>query len=108
MRSTGSKAWRYRYRYADKASIVTIGECRRCRSSRLGWSERLTLSRRPEQIGELLRAPHSYQGSLVTQAALRLAPLLFVRPGELCVAKWADIETPAAIRRFIQTLSPSK
>jgi len=49
----------------------------------------------PEQIGELLRALHSYRGSMVTQAALRLAPLVFVRPGELRAAKWADIDLDA-------------
>src|SRR5690606_4713572 len=37
----------------------------------------------PKAIGELLRAIEGYQGSFVTQCALRLAPLVFVRPGEL-------------------------
>lgn len=55
----------------------------------------------PEQIGELLRALHSYQGSPVTQAALRLAPLLFVRPGELRAAKWADIDLDAGEWRYV-------
>ena len=35
----------------------------------------------PTKIGELLRLMHAYQGSPVTVAALKLAPLLFVRPG---------------------------
>ena len=46
----------------------------------------------PTKIGELLRSMHAYQGSPVTVAALKLAPLLFVRPGELRKARWTDID----------------
>ncbi len=45
----------------------------------------------PKDIAELLRAIDSYQGSLVTKCALRLAPLFFVRPGELRKAEWSEI-----------------
>ncbi|KAF1720148.1 tyrosine-type recombinase/integrase [Pseudoxanthomonas wuyuanensis] len=55
----------------------------------------------PERIGELLRALWAYQGSPVTQAALKLAPMLFVRPGELRHAKWADIDMEAAEWRYV-------
>ncbi|MEA0862735.1 integrase arm-type DNA-binding domain-containing protein [Xanthomonas campestris pv. campestris] len=55
----------------------------------------------PEQIGNLLRALWAYQGAAVTQAALKLAPMLFVRPGELRHAKWADIDLDAAEWRYI-------
>lgn len=44
----------------------------------------------PKAIGELLRAIDGYQGSLVTKCALKLAPLFFVRPGELRKAEWAE------------------
>lgn len=54
----------------------------------------------PDKIGGLLRAMHSYSGSPVTQAALKLAPMLFVRPGELRKARWADIDLAAAEWRF--------
>ena len=56
---------------------------------------------KPEQIGALLRALHSYQGSVVTQVALKLAPLVFVRPGELRHAKWEDIDLEAAEWRYM-------
>ena len=46
----------------------------------------------PNAIGGLLRAMDAYQGSLVTKCALRLAPLLFVRPGELRHAEWAEFD----------------
>ncbi|MBI5520458.1 MAG: tyrosine-type recombinase/integrase [Desulfovibrio sp.] len=45
----------------------------------------------PKKIGELLRAIDGYQGSLVTRCALKLAPLTFVRPGELRHAEWSEI-----------------
>lgn len=54
----------------------------------------------PKQVGALLRAIDSYQGSLVVQCALRLAPLVFVRPGELRSAQWSDIDLDAAEWRF--------
>jgi integrase len=54
----------------------------------------------PSAIGELLRALHGYSGSVVTRAALKLAPLVFVRPGELRHAKWADIDLDAAEWRY--------
>jgi len=54
----------------------------------------------PSRIGELLRAIHGYTGSPVTQAALRLAPLTFVRPGELRKARWVDIDLEAGEWRF--------
>jgi integrase len=50
----------------------------------------------PKAIAELLRAMDSYQGSFVTKCALRLAPLFFVRPGELRKAEWAEIDLDKA------------
>ncbi len=54
----------------------------------------------PAKVGELLRALHNYRGSPVVTGALRLAPLVFVRPGELRRARWADIDLEAAEWRF--------
>ncbi|MCK5232634.1 MAG: tyrosine-type recombinase/integrase [Desulfobulbaceae bacterium] len=45
----------------------------------------------PKEIGGLLRAIDDYQGSIVTRCALRFAPLVFVRPGELRQVKWKEI-----------------
>ena len=50
----------------------------------------------PAAIGGLLRAVDSYQGAYVTRCALQLAPLLFVRPGELRQAEWTEIDLDAA------------
>jgi integrase len=49
----------------------------------------------PRAIGALLRAIDSFDGQPTTKAALRLAPLLFVRPGELRHAEWAEIDFAA-------------
>jgi integrase len=45
----------------------------------------------PKDVGKLLRAIDSYQGSFTVQCALKFAPLVFVRPGELRHAEWAEI-----------------
>lgn len=50
----------------------------------------------PEAIGALLRAIAGYCGQPVTHAALKLAPLVFVRPGELRQAEWSEINFDAA------------
>jgi len=50
----------------------------------------------PSKVAELLRAIDSYQGSFVVKCALLLAPLVFVRPGELRQAEWAEIDFKAA------------
>jgi integrase len=50
----------------------------------------------PKGTAGLLRAMDSYKGSLVTKCALRLAPLVFVRPGELRKAEWAEIDLDEA------------
>lgn len=51
----------------------------------------------PAQAGELLRAIDGYKGSFVTRCALRLAPLLFVRPGELRHAEWTEIDLDESV-----------
>jgi integrase len=50
----------------------------------------------PKQAGALLRAIDGYQGTFVTKCALRLAPIVFVRPGELRMAEWSEIDLDAA------------
>lgn len=50
----------------------------------------------PKDVGKLLRAIHDYSGHPATVAALRLAPLVFVRPGELRAAEWAEFDLDGA------------
>lgn len=51
----------------------------------------------PKEIGSLLRAIEGYQGSFVMKCALQLAPLVFVRPGELRQAQWSEFDFEAAL-----------
>jgi integrase len=51
----------------------------------------------PVEVGKLLREIHAYTGGNITRAALALAPLLFVRPGELRQAEWSEIDFDEAL-----------
>jgi len=51
----------------------------------------------PKEIAALLRAINTYPGTFITKCALRLSPLLFVRPGELRNAEWSEIDLDQAI-----------
>jgi integrase len=50
----------------------------------------------PKDVAPLLRAIDEYDGSFVVKCAMRLAPLFFVRPGELRKAEWSEIDLDAA------------
>jgi integrase len=50
----------------------------------------------PAEVSKLLRALDEYQGGFTVRCALRLAPLFFVRPGELRHAEWSEIDFDGA------------
>lgn len=50
----------------------------------------------PQKVGELLRAIDGFRGTFPVQCALRLAPMLFVRPGELRKAEWTEFDLDKA------------
>jgi len=54
----------------------------------------------PKGVGALLRAIDGFEGQPVTLWALKLAPHVFVRPGELRQAEWAEIDLEAAVWRI--------
>lgn len=54
----------------------------------------------PPELAELLRASDAYRGGPVVRAALRLAPILFQRPGNLRAMRWADLDLDAALWRI--------
>jgi integrase len=66
-------------------------------------SEHFSATTDPKEVGKILRAMDGYEGSLIVRCALRLAPLLFVRPGELRHAEWAHIDFESAEWRFVAT-----
>ncbi|WP_334018176.1 tyrosine-type recombinase/integrase [Burkholderia orbicola] len=60
----------------------------------------------PGEVGEMLRAFDRFAGTSVVRAALRLAPLLFVRPGELRQAEWSQFNLDR--REWRYTVSKTK
>jgi len=54
----------------------------------------------PNKVGEMLRAFDGFAGTFPVQCALQLAPMLFVRPGELRMAEWASIDFEKAEWRY--------
>ena len=55
----------------------------------------------PREAARILRMIDDYQGSIVVRSALRLAPLVFVRPGELRTAEWKDINFETCEWRYL-------
>ncbi len=54
----------------------------------------------PKELGELLRAIDDYQGDVSTKYALKLAPLVFVRPANIRYAEWSEIDFEKAVWRI--------
>lgn len=54
----------------------------------------------PSEIGPLLKTIYGYSGTLPVRCALKLAPLVFCRPGELRQAAWSQIDFDSAEWRF--------
>ncbi|OOG54043.1 integrase [Rhodanobacter sp. B05] len=54
----------------------------------------------PLKMGELLRSIDGYSGSFVVRSAMKLAPLVFVRPGELRKAEWTEFDLDGAVWRI--------
>lgn len=52
------------------------------------------------EVGALLRAIDGFEGAAQVKAALQLAPLVFVRPGELRAAEWKEIDLARAVWRI--------
>ena len=82
---------------------VAAGYCENNPASNLNLALKETKTRHmpaitdPDAIGALLRAIDSFQGTFVVRQALRLAPLVFVRPGELRKAEWEDFDLDGAL-----------
>ncbi len=66
-------------------------------------SEHFAATTDPKRLAEILRAMDDYQGTFVVRCALHLAPLIFVRPGELRSARWQDIDFHAREWRYLVT-----
>jgi integrase len=62
----------------------------------------------PAKVAGLLRSLDDYEGTLTVSCALRLAPYVFVRPGELRNAEWAHIDLDQAEWRYTVTKTNSQ
>jgi integrase len=62
--------------------------------------EHFAATTEPKRLGEILRAMDGYRGTMPVRCALRLVPLVFVRPGELRHAEWKDIDLDGAEWRY--------
>jgi integrase len=95
------------FRYA-----VATGRCQRDPSSDLRGAlppvrgKHFAATTEPKLFAAILRAMDGYEGMLTVRCALRLAPLLFVRPGELRSAEWKDIDLDTA--QWCYTASKTK
>lgn len=90
---TAGQVWRYAVQTGRVTRDVTADLKGAIPSSRVKHMAAFT---DPADIAALLRAIDGFTGTLTVQMALKLAPLVFVRPGELRKAKWADIDLNSA------------
>jgi len=71
-------------------------------------SEHFASVTEPKKVAEILRVLDGYDGTLTVRCALRFAPLVFVRPGELRHAEWADIDLDQAEWSYTVTKTDTK
>jgi integrase len=92
------------FRYAVATGRAVSDPCRDLRGALIPVKgEHFAAITEPAKVGDLLRTLDGYKGSFVVACALRLAPLVFVRPGELRKAQWADIDLDAGEWRYTVT-----
>jgi integrase len=126
VRPNGSKLWRFAYRLNGKQKQIALGAYESARRLRavagMGLRYAIATGRatrdisvdlrgalvspkishraaitEPSELGALLRAIEGYNGQLTTKLALQLSALLFVRPGELRMARWKEIYFDKAV-----------
>lgn len=91
------------YRHAITDGRAVSDPCRDLRGTLPNARTRhLSALTDPAEVGGLMRAIEGYSGTFVVRGALRLAPLVFVRPGELRTAQWPqfDLDSPSPSWRF--------
>lgn len=85
------------FRYAVATGRAESDPSRDLRGALPAWRpEHYPTITDPRDVGKLLRDLHAHKGSLIVCSALKLTPLLFVRPGELRRAEWSEINLDAA------------
>ena len=85
------------FRYAVATARAESDPSRDLRGALPPWKpEHYPTLTDPRAVGRLLRDIDSYDGGFITRCAMKLSPLLFVRPGELRRAEWAEVNFDAA------------
>jgi len=85
------------FRYAVATGRAERDPSRDLRGALTPWKpEHYPTLTDPRQVGRLLRDIEAYEGNLITRSAMKLSPMLFVRPGELRQAEWAEVNLDAA------------
>ncbi|MDT7834092.1 tyrosine-type recombinase/integrase [Aquabacterium sp. OR-4] len=81
------------FRLAIAERLLPSDPCRDLRGAlKKPVSKRFAAITDPAELADLLKATYAYQGTLVVRAALKLAPMLFLRPGELRQARWEEFD----------------
>lgn len=92
------------FRYGVATGRVLSDPCRDLRGAlRPLKHEHFAAITEPKAVAALLRAIDGFQGTFVVQSALRLAPMFFVRPGELRKAEWVEFNLEKAEWRYLVT-----
>ncbi len=85
------------FRYAVAMGLLESDPSRDLRGALPPWRpEHYSTLTDPRRVGQLLRDLDAYEGGFITRCALKLYPLLFVRPGELRRGEWSEINFDAA------------
>lgn len=81
------------FRYAIASGTATTDPTRDLKEAlQRPWTKHMPAIVKPAELAELLHAIDGYRGSLVVCTALRLAPILMLRPGELRFARWSEFD----------------
>jgi integrase len=90
------------FRYAVASGRATMDPSGALRGALTpAQSEHFAAITEPSRLGGILRVLDGYEGTLTVRCALRLMPLVFVRPGELRKAEWSQIDLDAAEWRYV-------
>jgi len=85
------------FRYAVATGRADIDPSRDLRGALAPWKpEHYPTITEPRKVGQLLRDIDGCEAGFITRCAMQLAPLVFVRPGELRRAEWTEINLDAA------------
>ena len=86
------------FRYCVAAGIIDSDPCRDLSKALTPADPKhMATITDPVKVGGLMRAIEGYEGTSITRAGLQLAPLVFVRPGELRHAEWSEFDLEKAI-----------